>query len=680
MMLKSVSILLTAFVVAVTFGVGHPVVADDNPLRMIPTNNSLVIRARKPAAIVDKICSIADRLQAEFPSSDAPIEVKGWGQVVRESIEFDKIEESGVDVHRDWWGYISNPFGADASYAFILPLSDFEQFKTKRLEVDKTPFEVHGDWVLVGTLEEIDAIKKCIAGEMESIETRMSPEARTVFEQGDVGVMIDIRHLINTNLVMMLAAPEILKMFGGGGNIAFTNEQSKDFFQRLIDIAFQSFSSLEFTTLSIAIDQHDIRIDQYWGVREGSLLAKFFRDNPGSDMSILSNLPSSSAVFVGLHGNWKAFFRGVIQLVKWSAANNPKETIDAQIGLLSEYEKLNYGSVAFSYPMRPVDQGLLRSMSVIEVDRPDRTRELVLRTEELGDRLGPMKRNSVKRPQENLGDHEVDVKHLGSFFQMQQQGVPDPDVMSEVDKVLYGPEGNIERTVYLKDRVIQFHGGTKVRAAAAIRNAINTENGNREVDPHFLETRNKLGEKPNLIVMIETGTLAGTIISSYEQLYTPLMFGFFGMMNAGVGGAMPIMVGVEAAGMDNDDEAAEEETPNDAAKPADDADAKANEDDDEETEVMEAEVVRLVQPGVDIELQIKIDPEKLESLYENPSFIGFSMSFQPEGCRMRTVVPIRSIEQFVRAGRILMETFEGMINAEDGQGAMGIMPAEPDDE
>ena len=659
-MLKSVLILKT-FLAVLTIGFVDSVLAEDNPLRMIPSNNGIVIRLRNPAAIVDKIANVANALQLEFPSSEN--DEPRWADILRANAPTASIADSGLDLNREWWMYVSNPFNGESTYAFILPLSDLEKFKAKRSPEEKTSFEVHNDWIISGTSDEVDAIKKCIAGELESIETRMTPDARAVFDQGDIGVLVDIRHLINANLMAMVAGPEILKMVVDSGNISFTHDQSKNTTKKIIDTAIQSISALEFTTLSIELDAGDLRIDQYLGVKERSILASFFQDNPGADMTLLQSLPSPSAIYVGLHGNWKSLFRGLIQLVKSTSPKDQKEILESQVGLLEQYEQLKYGTLAYAYPLRPYDQGLLRSVTVFEVDQPDRIRELSEKAEELGDRLGPMKRTTVERATESFGDHPVDVRHLGPFFQVQQEGVPAPDFMSDVDTFLFGPEGNIERTIYLKNRVLQFHGGTKVRAAAALRHAIISANGDQEVDPHFLETRKKLGEKPNLVVLMESGTLAGGLITGYGELLGPMTFGLFGMMN-GMNG--PLIARFEEAEMDSGVETAEEGGDVDVTIPLDQpegSDAKDNveSDPDMPEEQMAEGGLPIAKIGIDVDMTPHIDPSKLESLYEVPSFIGFSVTFEQQGCRMRTVIPVESIKRFVRAGGILMETMEEMV-------------------
>lgn len=624
-MLQSVVVRRAALLLAISLGLISAAIAEDNPLRMIPANNAVVIRIRQPALALDKVASLINQFQLEFaPFGDDEKGTK-WSDMLAVATPLVSAEQFGIDIRRDWWMYMANPFSEEAACTFILPLNDLDKFQSKRAETDKTPFFVHNDWILIGRQDELDAVKKSIEGTSDSIEGRMTQEARAVFDQGDVGVMIDIRHLIATNLMGLVAAPEILKLMIEGGNFAFTDKQVENVARKLIDSTFQSIAALDLATISINLSDDDIQIEQFVDVREKSPLDGLFQNNPGSDMSLLNSLPESSGVYVGLHGNWKSFFHGLIELMKSTAPQDQYAMRDAQVGLMSEYEKLNYGSIAFAYPMRPADEGLLRSITLFEVDQPDRIRTLAAQAEEFGDALGPIRRISASRSTETFGEHTVRVRHLGPVVQIQQNGVPAPDVMSDIDVFLYGPDGNVERSIYLNDRVVQFNGGTKARSAASLQQVRSAVKSNSDFPAQFLETRNKLGEKPNAVMLIDGGTVLGSLLSNSREF-------FFAMAYASAL-LVPFM--------------------------------------DDVTDSMRMAT----------EQEVRVDPAKLERLYENPSYVGFSLTFEPHAARLKTVVPIESLKRVIQAARIVVSSIAESPERGAGRGANGYQPAtDPEDE
>ena len=634
-------------------GLATSLAADELPFAAIPAQTGLVLRCKNPATAIDKIVEFTDKLR---PNPDEPrlIPMDGeldWGTWLRASL--DEIVESfgdNVDKQQDWWIFCPNPFDSESSYAYVVPLIDISATVATiagKNEASTLESVVYKKWVVYGTSAVVDSVKGCIAGEKQSIEARLNADALAVFLQGEVGAFVDVREL-TADEEKVTGTREELESMISDWIPDFEPVMAGDFFGETIDQFVEAFfltmSDTETLATSMTIDAEGIRIENYHCVKADSATAAFLGANPGTDLELLSLLPPSSALYWGFQGNQKA-------LTSWTTKYLKKITEGTQPGLSpaheeirKDYEELNYGAFAIAYPVWPVDQGILRSQTITEVDNPTRARELSAKWLELPDCMAELPGASKAPPilgTEKIGDYSADVVKVA--FQMEIGAVPgDADnLKNSIEELLYGPGGATIRTVYLGNRVVDFVGGTKVRMAAAIRHIADPRRADSRNNSQFMKTRELLGKNVNLIAMADIGAvIAGSMFvwNSYIDTTMELM------------GVQEMHAGEVELKEKHFDEGLPEE-----AEVASEGEENAGE---------ENMVVQAI--GVDVEFddvtQMKFEKDEIDSMHATSTLVGLSLAFEPHGSRLRIVIPLDAAQKIAKALSTMTERMGGMID------------------
>jgi hypothetical protein len=361
----------------------------------------------------------------------------------------------------------------------------------------------------------------------------------------------------------------------------------------------------------------------------------------------MSGLPAQNAIYLGLNLNWKSMSKWIAK--KYSSANIDRGIRKAWEEIFKGYQNLNIGSIVTAYPMRTIEQGLLRSESITEVDDPRRFRELGRRSDELSNNSNQQR--IIEQTTEKYGDHAVDVVRYKLPIQVNGNnvlvGLELGNFFSQLETILFGPDGNTQRTVCLTDRIVSITGGSKARSAAAVRRTVLSTKGSVTVEPYVTKMREKLHQQANVLVMIDPGRIAAVGMqawNAYMEMAAGMVAGLVAgpLANANVGDD-------QIAG----DQATDE--PLDAKPATDDKEEKSTPDD---VSIDDREMKAEINGGIDQELKEVLastfKPNDIEAMYEEPTLAGFSLSMEPNCCRFRLVIPVDALRQLVKAGTIAL--------------------------
>ena len=317
-------------------------------------------------------------------------------------------------------------------------------------------------------------------------------------------------------------------------------------------------------------------------------------------MEPFATLPPSCAVYCGFHGNQRAISSFFTECLKACGEGGDPGFTAAHAEIRRGYEQLNYGTLVAAFPVWPVDRGLLRMISITEVNDPQRARELGLKWMELPPLPGiPDTRNVNKTlGVEKFAGHPVDVIASASSIILN----PLPIQGQDFDKLLFGLDGHVTRTIYLKDRIVEATGGTRLEMAATVRltEAVAADGIKPDHQPLFLKTRKKLGEKSNVVVLVDVnGIVAGLLRAEFP-----------------VAGQMALNA-QPAAGV-----AEQNQQVDDAEKAPEAAEPTMNDQ--------------------------KIESQ-IESLKSTASLLGISLTLEPQAARLSLVFPMKSIQGLLSA-------------------------------
>lgn len=640
---------MTIFAALLSLLIGGSHSAADSPLDLIPADAVLVVRIGKPSANKEAIVTCARRLQQIVQTlpvnRPADMEPDDWGKLARESLE-ELIDTLGLSQHldeeQDFWiyspqlGSSGGPLNPKYEFALIVPATDpssLQKIVADQASKEDTDTDtyVNGNWVIIGTKSAIVKSKSCSIGDDNSFRSRINDTADTIIHQHHIGLFVDLDRLRASNGVTQ----ELIQEFLFAVITSFTTDVSPDetrqstnrLAHEFAEVIAQLIWDLDSLAISVGLDAEDLSIEQFLSVRAESPTARFFRDNPGSDLKVLSSLPASSAVTAGFHLNWEAISSWLMDATERAGFLAHKDSIEAMRRLQNEYAQLKYGSVGIALPVFPLDQGLIRSITIREVDQPLRARDLDRKSFELSKTLRNEGEDSVSvlTPDgEKYREFSADVTKQASLLQVGEMDLPIADFQEKLDQWLLGPDGNTSRTVYMKDRVVTTQGGSKLRTVAIVRRIADSQGQTPVSAPGMQQTRQKLGDTANLIVMADAG----------------------GLVAAGMG-LWNLMI----------DQAMQAENQVAIVKDVKhDADDSPDEDKFGRDDIEIAKKPPVPQPPAN-EVPTKFPDEAIKSLRENPTLIGISFSLEPTGCRNRIVVPIAAMEKLI-TGFMFVQHFD----------------------
>lgn len=621
-------------------------VAADSPLRGIPDKATYIVKIRNIDDTIQRWQDVVDFFQLlskEQTQVVIPVDPVDdakearWGTVFRESIEaVFPITQSDADTQQDWWAFCWEVGEDDGkmAYGFLLPAEDPLALKASldRTEADELETVIHERSVIWANRLAIDAIRQSLADEKKSIESRFKADTLAMFANSDLTVFVNLSQLKETSpnfaeetrdglhaMLMSLVPTEIKPNQ--------MKEILEDSIDQLAKFVLQGINDSESLTLSVTMDESEIRFEHFHSVKADSLTAAVFRDHPGTEMKSLSSLPANSVVYFACEGLQRVTTAWFTRFFESINAENEDHLSTRLSEIREAYQQLTYGTYAAGFPVFPIEQGMLRFVANCEVDKPTVAHDLDVQFARLGEVMSQKlaeihhtpKPTSPTHSTERIGDQPIDVLQQQFPIQLQMNGSP---VQKRLESLTLGPDGNITRTACLKDRIIDCVGGTGARTAAAIRRAADAVEGRPVSDPGFTRTRNQLQPKANLIVMLDLGggIAAGMQLwNSYIDIESKLSV------------ANQEIADADAAA------AAQDEV---APIPAEDAAVQSDDNN-----------------------PAKFDPKQIESMRAASAYVGLSVTLEPEGSRTKLVIPLAAIQNVVKLSASAEAFVEMLVDA-----------------
>ncbi len=693
------------------------VTAAETPLAAIPVQAGVLVRLKKPVATINKAANLVDKLQFDGLEALLPEGVAISSEWIRSSTQMlGQSVGDGVDLDQDWWLFFLSSGLDESPYAYVVPATDTavlqasviqkNQTQVKEREDERATEEtkdfqsmVYQKWVIYGSKVAVDAASQCLAGEQASIESRLKAEAVSRFDQGDLAVLIDKNWLGTMNAdfgeSLVEGLPTILS---DQFSIEIQSSQSEETWNQIMaplaKALSQGISDIDFLVTTVGIEGEELHINTHLLVNADSPTAAFFRANPGSEMEALSSLPPCSGLYLGFQGNQKALSSWLTEITRTTMADKDDDLLSEILELRKSFEELNYGLFTMAFPVHPIEQGLFRSLSIFEVDAPQRAREIGLKLSELTEHLTDLpeaNKDESKRSTEKYGEYSVDVNRIKPTITIPDLllGVEtDDETTPGIESFLYGPDKSVTRTVYLKDRIVECVGGTKSRTAAAVRRIANASGDDIVPEPHFAKLREKLTKKANVLVMIDTGGIVAATMQAWNS-YVDLMVAMEAIQPNEIVANRPQDVqfdeGVpreiqqdnanvdDNAGMNILVAPAESLTPEDVVKLAEsmtgmplmpvwdffvDATETLESAPMDEAVEMAPNVIQVLEvqapEGISLNVaQMKFERQEIDSLHATPSLIGFSLALEPQASHLRIVIPVEALQQLLNVGKMM---------------------------
>jgi hypothetical protein len=262
-------------------------------------------------------------------------------------------------------------------------------------------------------------------------------------------------------------------------------------------------------TAALGITADGISVNEYVKFGEASETAKALSKQKPSNLAMLGQLPKGQLGYVSAELDTSELMKWGMEFSLKMAAEGDTEKENQMKKLIAEYEKVKFEGFAAAFRLGDAKQGAVRATTVMKVDQAQKVRDLSKEAAKLmGDyNFGGMKMKMTHQPEaETYGDLKADIVRIKYDFP-QDPNNPAAQMQAKMNEMLYGPEGMVTRSLYMKDRMVQTIGGEK----ADVQASLDAQTGKNAIEKEaaYQATRAKLLPQANFIGLLDLpGTLA----------------------------------------------------------------------------------------------------------------------------------------------------------------------------
>jgi len=504
------------FVLATLLPSSEVLTAADDPTDAIPDSATLVVRLRRPLAVLRKAQRVATKVERQWAQ-----QLRQLGQTRGVLISNPTLE--GVDDRGAWWVAAFTSPDAEPSVVFAILADDADKMESSLGE--GFVFVRHRKWVLyTEDKKAAEKIRSCISGATESIRQAIDGEPSELIRRNDLAAYVNVRRLSEAYKAEIQIVTEEIDAALANLSAVAPEVPGMDLdpifrmYGQAVRGLLRAFQDSESFSAGINVTPQGITIEKYWKVAANSPTDGVLSTNIPSELRSLVSFPEDNLAYFGAHGNFAALIRWGLTLTKAMVRDDDvtKHTIDE---LLRGYADLKFGDHLFSFDLTESEEGALQTVTVLDVSPIEKMRDLMHKGFESAAlfQFGGIKQEvEFKSAAEQHGSHAADVV----VIKLPLDETNDPTgLQKRMTTVMYGPDGMTQRYVYLPDRMVQTVGGGKAAMTEALRalkikRAGRSRSRNREgIQP----TRRQLAKKANILALVDIPRMVVAALSLATQ-------------------------------------------------------------------------------------------------------------------------------------------------------------------
>ncbi|WP_437191671.1 hypothetical protein [Planctomicrobium sp. SH527] len=485
------------------------VTAQENPLAYFRKDVGVVIRLREPDQTFEKVAKVVEKVQP------------GVGAVVHEQQDavlgqlISNPGMAGVDSSRDWYVAVYAEKGADPKIVFAIPAIRAEEMVAVLAGSMQT--QVQRNWVLYTNDETLPVVV-----EGETFASLLTDENQNKLPSGDLAVYVNVKHLSTVYAEQVeLMQEKVLESLGTlrfmepEGGVDF--EAIAQLYGTLAEAFFKGVKDAESVSLSIALSDTEIALDQFVEFTPDSGAAKFLADNQQDSLENLARLPSNWPLYYGVSGQMKTLMQYGVSASQAMLKLGDEKRIAAQ-ELSKDIESLNFGGVVTAFDVVDSSAEIMRGVTLTTVTPVEKMQEFTRKSQE---KIGSFSTDAVKQVTTIQTDAEEYGNRKGDIFTVKQVYANADEagkVSSKVQDLMFGPDGMVSRSVYLDNQVVSTIGGGRQLMNGMLSSIENQKSNKIE------KYRTGLMPKANFVMLMDVAGLAGRALkvsSKFEE--SPLM-------------------------------------------------------------------------------------------------------------------------------------------------------------
>ncbi len=512
--------------IAVVFSSGLAAIA--GPLDLIPAKAGVVVRLKNPDATIAKIGNFANQVQ---PGLGFMVQ----GQASALGIAISNPTLAGVDLKQDWHIAVFPVANAEPAVIFVVPTTDADALKAAI--GDGFTLTTKDSWAVYSQDEAIiELVEDLAGGDGDSLA--MDRRAAGVFDSGDVSVFVNATTLTETYKNELASADEQLELFLEGLQAQIPAQGGLDLgpiFDIYGDMAkgmLQAVRDSQSLSVGLAITNEAITIDELVLVKADSGTDQYLQVHKPGNLAILNRLPQDKLGYMGLQLDLKAVLNWGMNIAtkfaegtKDSGDENLKKVasmIEKFKGVMDNFENIELGAAGWAFGLKDGDSGILQAYTISEAKPAEKMRDVTQKMSGLGqiELPGIKQEITVEPAAEKYGDLSADVVRIKQEYSEEADPL---GIQREMQKLLYGEEGMVQRVVIRNDHVIQTLGGGQDEMKELLA-AFDTPADATTLSASQ-KARNGLLEEANFVGLIDLPSLAIKglgIASKTGQLPIPL--------------------------------------------------------------------------------------------------------------------------------------------------------------
>jgi len=428
---------------------------EKDPLAHIPFDCNLVVKLSSPEATVNRIREILSEASSDLAEfiDLVPATMEDW---------FFNSGMAGVDSGADVWMAVRFRSGHDPERAFIVVASDSKELMEA---VGETfTFYTAGKWTVYSESPDlIELFRKLGDSTGRGLNKFVDPHSAEILTRGDLAVWVDlqsVRKAYQDELDALKAdietrLEELPQNMPSQGNI--DPEQIAKTYSGIFESSRKILEDSRAFCGNVVFSKGGVLFDNYLSFSYSSETVKMLKTLRTSDFRGIEKLPQSHLIYYGVSGLSDQF-------MKWSTQSSAVMISDDEMkkkfNQASEIlSGLGFGDMTASIDIGAPEEGMLQTVSQVELDDPKKMREA---TQQLMAAIGEIDQNGlkmkseIKPEEEEYAGHKADV--LTMTFEIDDPSSPQGMIQQQMMNSMYGPEGMKTRTFYFKDRVLQVMG------------------------------------------------------------------------------------------------------------------------------------------------------------------------------------------------------------------------------
>ena len=478
----------------------RPVTAAEHPVDAISSDAGVVVRLKSPQNTIGKVADFVDQV------------VPGFGQQVRAQgtaigLLISNPTLAGVNQEADWWlAVYPKPGDQPPEVVYIIPSTDLKAMKEALGDSQKF-IELGTFGIYTDDADAADRTAALLKGTGKSIHETAEKPSVELFEKGDLSVYLNVRRLTTLYKEVLTESRERLAQQLENvpeeipGTPGVNPKALAEMVGQVVNVLMQGLDDTQSITIAMQISKEGITFEDLVRFAADSKTDKLLQKSPPSSLDNLGKLPAGNLGYLGLKGDLTELMQYGTKMLATAKPGDANKDLQATIG---EMQKLKFGSIASAFGLGSVEEGAIRSVTVTEVNEPTKARDL---TRRLFKAMGTMETGGIKQTYDMKADAEKHGQNVADVVTVKTElgDLGDPTASEMLDrfmKALYGPEGMVTRSVYLKDKMVQTAGGGK----GALDQALATLESNKDsagTADSFQKARGRLGEKANVVVLFD---------------------------------------------------------------------------------------------------------------------------------------------------------------------------------